>query len=92
MPAGMRPDILPVHPAGEADQRLAGREQRNNIASMRCQVGMIDRYEADIVGAGFQAQAAQPIRIEEVRRRRFVLHNRAQALDSRVIGKASRSP
>src|ERR1700741_3465896 len=54
---------------------------------MPCQAGMIDRYEADIVGAGFQAHASQPIRIEKVRRRWFVLRKRAQALDSRGIGK-----
>ena len=64
--AHRRADIFPVHPAHDADQRLAGRKQRESVASMGGEIGMIDRHEADIVGSGFEAQGAQPLRVQEL--------------------------
>ena len=85
--AHRRADIFPVHPAHDTDQRLAGRKQRESVASMGGEIGMIDRHEADIVGSGFEAQGPQPIRVQDSRRPRVFRERRANALHSRVIGK-----
>ena len=67
---------------------LAGWEQRENVASVGGEVRMIDRHEADIVGSGFKAQHAQPIRVQGQRRACRVFRRcGAHALHRRMIGK-----
>ena len=86
--AHRRADIFPVHPAHDADQGLAGPKQRENVTLVGGEVGMIDRHEADIVGASLKAQGTQPIRVQNLRRWRRVFWKRgADTLHGRVIGK-----
>ena len=57
--AGGAPDRLPVHAADETDQGAGAGEDTQDVVALVVELGAVDGDEADVVGAGIEAEPAE---------------------------------
>src|SRR5262245_49089310 len=60
---------LPVHPANDADESFGLRKEAQDVVPLVGELRTIDLDETDVVGAGFKAEAPQPIGVSNRRSR-----------------------
>ena len=65
---GRAADRLPVHPADEAEERLGGREDAQDVVPLVVQGRAADLDQPGVVGPAVEAELTQPRRIERARR------------------------
>ncbi len=67
--AGRAADRLPVHPADDAHQPLGPGEQAQDVLPLVVELGSPDRHEPHVVGPRVEAEAAEPLGVQNLRPR-----------------------
>jgi hypothetical protein len=70
---GRAADWLPIHPADEAQERLGGRKEAQDILALIVKGGSVDLDQSSVVRPAIEAELTQPAGIQDSRYTRPIL-------------------